>query len=137
MYIDRIKSFVKKIFDQIKSVIDDTCIKTFNLRGNNINQAIDFFELGMLDESYNRLKIILTLWPDDDYAKYLLGLLYIFDRNNEKSVQLLKTVKAYRVDYAKKLISIIEANKVEKIIDKYLETLSLYEVENEIYKIKL
>lgn len=136
-YITNIRLFFKNFIDRIKGSINSLLAKIFHLRESNLSQAVDFIELGMTDEAFNRLRIILTLWPDEEQAKYLMGLLNIFARENEKALKYFNEIKNYKIPYIHKLIGIVEKNKYEKIIDVYKETFSLYEVENEIYKIKI
>jgi tetratricopeptide (TPR) repeat protein len=137
MYINKIRIFFGKIFSDIKSEIGSIGSRTFNLKEYNLNQAIDFFELGMLSESYNRLKIMLKLWSNDEQVRYLLGLLYLINRDNDKAINYFKNITNFKPEYSKKIIEIIKANKTEKIIDVYVDSPSLYKIENEIQKIKL
>jgi hypothetical protein len=137
MYIGKIGGFFSKIFAKIKEAIDDINFKIFNLQEYNLNQAIDFFELGMLGESHNRLKIMTKLWPDNEQVKYLLGVVHVINRDDDDALNCLNSIFKFKFEYSKKIIEIIKANKTEKIIDVYADSFSLYRIENEIQKIKL
>lgn len=137
MKVTKIRNYLKTLKLKISNSFKEIKIKVNNLRGVNICQAIDYFELGMLSECHNRLKIILKLWPDDDYAKYLTGLLYTINRDNDDAIKYLESVKDFKKDYSEKLINIIRSNKSEKIINMYQESFNLYDVENKISEIQI
>lgn len=127
-YITNLKVKVIEYFGNIKAKLN-------NLRGVNIGQAVDYFELGMLNECYNRLKIILKLWPNDDYAKYLMGLLYTINRDNDEALKYLESIEGFKKSYSEKLVNIIRSNKSEKLINAYQESFNLHNVENKISEI--
>lgn len=137
MVIGKIKKYLKDSIAKAKVVLAETKIKVRNLKDNNIYLATDYFEYGILGECKNRLKIILRLWPNNDYAEYLLGLVYILNRENEKAIKYLKKVKGEKQGYAAKLIDIIGNNKAEKIIDVYKANQSLSNLEGIINDAKL
>ncbi|MDR1499276.1 MAG: hypothetical protein LBS34_03240 [Rickettsiales bacterium] len=134
---EKIKNSIGVMDNTVSEVFRKIKVRTPNLKGYNMTQAVDYIELGMVDEAYNRLKIIIKLWPDDDYAKYLMGLLCIFIRDNKKALKFFGDIKDFRNDQVKRLVKVIEANRVEKIIERYRSTLNLYEIENEIQKIEI
>lgn len=137
MVIGKIKKYLKDSIAKAKVVLAETKIKVRNLKDNNIYLATDYFEYGILGECKNRLKIILRLWPNNDYAEYLLGLVYILNREDEKAIKHLKKVKEEKQKYATKLIDIIGNNKAEKIIDAYKANQSLSNLESVIDNVKL
>lgn len=137
MVIGKIKKYLKDSIAKAKVVLAETKMKAKNLKDNNIYLATDYFEYGILGECKNRSKIILRLWPNNDHAEYLLGLVYILNRENEKAIKHLKKVKEEKQKYATKLIDIIGNNKVEKIIDTYKANQSLSNLESVIDNVKL
>ena len=98
---------------------------------------MDFFEVGMLGECKNRLKIASILWPNDKYIKYLLSIVYLICREREKGIKLLKTINDYENTRVKKLIKMLEKDKILKVINEYEKTLNLQMVENEIDKMQI
>ena len=137
MIIDRIRKYFKESMSKTKVVLAETKTKVKNLKDNNIYLATDYFEYGILGECENRLKIILRLWPNDDFAEYLLGLVYILDREDAKAIKYLEKVKGEKQKYAVKLIDMMNSNKIEKIIDSYKADQNLSNLENTIYAIKI
>lgn len=133
-YINSVKILFEKYKYEIKDNVKTFVAKVFNIKENNLTQAIDFIEVGMLDEGFNRLRIILTLWPNNENAKYLMGLIYIFMRENEKAIKYLKDIEYYKIDYIEKLINLAENNKTERVIEAYKKNFSLYDVEGEVYE---
>lgn len=137
MIIDKIRKYLKEFIAKAKVILVETKIKFKNLKDNNIYLATDYFEYGILGECKNRLKIILRLWPGNDYAEYLLGLVYILNREDAKAIEYLKKVEGEKQKYAVKMIDIIDNNKVEKIIDIYKSNQNLSNLENTIYDVKI
>ncbi len=136
-FINKMRIFTTNYAKQFKYKLSIVSGKFEYLKINNLSQAVEFIEFGMVKESYHRLKIILTLWPNEEQAKYLLALVYILLRENKKASNLLKDIKNYKVNYSEKLLDIINKNKVEKIIETYKSTYNINEIENEIYKIAI
>lgn len=137
MFIGKIRKYLKESIDNIKLVLSETKVKIRNLEENNIDLATDYFEYGILGECKNRLKIILRLWPNDSYAKYLLSLVYILSRENNKALKYLESVVGEKQKYARKLVDIINFNKSEKIIDAYKVDQNLSNLESIIDNVKL
>lgn len=137
MKITKIRGYISNLKIKVVEYFGNVKTKVNNLRGVNIGQAVDYFELGMLNECHNRLKIILRLWPNDDYAKYLMGLLYTINRDNDDALKYLESVKDFKKSYSEKLINIIRSNKSEKVINAYQESFNLYNVENKISEIQI
>lgn len=136
-YINNIRTLIEKYKYKAQDTFKTFMAKVFNIKENNLTQAVDFIEVGMIDEGYNRLRIILTLWPNNENAKYLMALIHIFIRENEKALKYLREIEYYKVDYINKLIELVEKNKTERIIETYKNTFSLYDVESEVYAIKI
>ncbi len=136
-FLNKIKVFTENYTEKFKDKLNIISGKLTYLKTNNLSQAVELIEVGMVKESYYRLKIILTLWPDEDQAKYLLSLVYIFLRENEKALESLKEIKEYKMGCVEKLVDVINKNKIEKIIETYKNTYNIYEIENEIYKIAI
>lgn len=136
-FIGKMRVFASNCSRKFRQEINALVGKFSYLKINNLAQAIEFLELGMVDESQRRLKIILTLWSKEEQAKYLIAIVNVLLRENDKALRYLNEIKEYKVDCAKKLINIIEQNKFEKIIETYKETYSLSDIEDEIYKIEI
>jgi tetratricopeptide (TPR) repeat protein len=105
---------------------------------HNMGQAIDYFDLGMLDECYTRLRIILKLWPKNEHARYLIGLVCACAEEGEEALKHLNQLADPNHSQAQRLIRIIEAGMAPELIaKKYLENSSLDAIENEIRKAPL
>jgi hypothetical protein len=102
-----------------------------------MSQAIDYFDIGMLDECHTRLKIILKIWPKNEQARYLLGLTCVCGEETEEALKYLNYVDGHYQEQAQRLIRIIESGMSELVVKKYLENTSLFAIENEIKEILL
>ncbi|MDR2777839.1 MAG: hypothetical protein LBB24_03660 [Rickettsiales bacterium] len=137
MWVQKIKEYLGNLIGFVSAILNDLRVKWFNLYRNNISQAVDYFSLGMLYECHSRLKIILKMWPNDEHAKYLLGLFYVCVGEEQNAVKYLGQVNGFKRDQAQKLLSLIEAGKSGVVVEKYLENPSLEAVEGEIEKVTL
>lgn len=137
MYMDKIRVISDKIKNKIGQLFKNIKIHISFLKENNMAQAIDFFEVGVLEECKNRLKIILKLWPNDESAKYLLSIVYLISRDREKAIKILKTIKYYKKDRVEKMILMLEKDRIKKVIDEYIKSFSLEKVESEIDAIQI
>lgn len=137
MRFSALKEYLDEFWNYVRSTLSQVKNKLENLEENNIDLAIDYFEYGILNECKSRLKIILRLWPNDNYAKYLLGLVYMLYREDEKALKYLKDVNGEKQKYAEKLINIINFNKTEKVIDIYKINQELFKLESAIDNVKL
>ena len=135
MYIKRVKGIIDNLVDKIRDFFKDVYLSLYFLKENNIAQAVDFFEVGLLEECKNRLRIAIKLWPKDDYIKYLLSIVYLLSRDRNDAIELLKTINNFNKKRVDKMIILLEKDKIKRVIDKYIDTFNLYEVENEIDKI--
>jgi tetratricopeptide (TPR) repeat protein len=137
MWFKKIRGFFANSGNFLAAAVDNIRVKWSNLESYNISQVTDYFEIGMYGECYNRLKIILSIWPRNSYARYLMGLLHIFDGNYEKAKKCLERVDGYKRDYAQKLLTIIDSGKSESITSGYREYHDLDSIEDEIKNIAL
>lgn len=135
MYVEKVRYFYNKIKTVAISKFDNIKLYCSFLKENNVAQAFDFFEIGLLDECANRLSIIVKLWPDDQRAKYLLSIVYVINKERVKAYKLLKTIENYEPQRVEKMIHIILNSRLDRIFDKYVETFNLQEVEREIDKL--
>ena len=135
MYIEKVRNYYNKIKTITITKFNDIKLYFSFLKENNVAQAVDFFETGLLDECENRLKIIVRLWPDDQQVKYLLSIVYIIEKERVKAHKILKTIDDYEPQRVEKMLYIIKNSRLDKIIDRYVETFNLQEVESEIDKL--
>lgn len=135
MYIEKVRNYYNKIKTITITKFNDIKLYFSFLKENNVAQAVDFFETGLLDECENRLRIIVRLWPDDQQVKYLLSIVYIIEKERVKAHKILKTIDDYEPQRVEKMLYIIKNSRLDKIIDKYVETFNLQEVESEIDKL--
>jgi tetratricopeptide (TPR) repeat protein len=137
MWFQKIRGFSTGIKDFLTDAVESVSLKWSNLESYNMSQVMDYFEIGMHDECYNRLKIILNIWPRNSLARYLIGLLYLFDGNHGKAKKYLGKVRGLKEDYAQKLLAIIDGGKSESIVSSYMEYHDLDSIEDEIRNIVL
>lgn len=135
MYIEKVRNYYNKIKTITITKFNDIKLYFSFLKENNVAQAVDFFETGLLDECENRLRIIVRLWPDDQQIKYLLSIVYIIEKERVKAHKILKTIDDYEPQRVEKMLYIIKNSRLDKIIDRYVETFNLQEVESEIDKL--
>lgn len=135
MYIEKVRNYYNKIKTITITKFNDIKLYFSFLKENNVAQAVDFFETGLLDECENRLRIIVRLWPDDQQVKYLLSIVYIIEKERVKAHKILKTIDDYEPQRVEKMLYIIKNSRLDKIIDRYVETFNLQEVESEIDKL--
>ena len=135
MYIEKVRNYYNKIKTITITKFNDIKLYFSFLKENNVAQAVDFFETGLLDECENRLRIIVRLWPDDQPIKYLLSIVYIIEKERVKAHKILKTIDDYEPQRVEKMLYIIKNSRLDKIIDRYVETFNLQEVESEIDKL--
>ncbi|MDR2778558.1 MAG: hypothetical protein LBB13_03635 [Rickettsiales bacterium] len=137
MWFQKVRDFFNSCRNFLINGIENLRLKWSNLESNNIGQIMDYFEIGMFDECYSRLGIVLSIWPKNNHAKYLKGLLCILDGNHNKAKKYLRQVEGLKKDYAQKLLSIIDNDKFESIVSSYIEYHDLDSIENEIRNIEL
>lgn len=135
MYIEKVRNYYNKIKTITIAKFNDVKLYFSFLKENNMAQAFDFFETGLLDECENRLRIIVRLWPDDQQAKYLLSVVYVIERERIKAHKLLKSINNYEPQRVEKMLYIIKNSRLDRIFDKYVKTFNLQEVESEIDKL--
>jgi hypothetical protein len=137
MWFQGIRNLFGNFKNFLAAAVDSVLLKWSNLESYNMGQAMDYFEIGLCDECYNRLKIVLSLWPKNNYARYMMGLLCIFDENYEKARKYLEQVDGPRKDNAQKLLAILRSGKSGSIVSSYREYHDLASVEDEIRSIAL
>lgn len=137
--LSKIRDYLGNLKNKIAEIFRDLKGKFANLQEVNRGLAVDYLETGMIGECRNRLRIILKLWSDDDYARYLMALVQIMYRENAKALEYLKSMRVFERDgleeLVKKLITLVETNKTERLIELYRRDSNLSSVENEIFKI--
>lgn len=138
MFFNNIKNVINTSFLKLKETYESVRLKTFLLENNNLSVAFRFFNMGEVNECINRLKIIGKLWPDNETARYLLGVCYILVRKCDKAVEVFENLKDYKPDMVEILLKLAKENKSKKVIDSYLESeFSLTGIEDEIKKISI
>ncbi|MDR1426041.1 MAG: hypothetical protein LBI70_03585 [Rickettsiales bacterium] len=135
MWIQKIKEYLVKLVDSLKSTFSTIRSKWSNLYGNNLSQAIEYFDFGMPYECYSRLKIILKIWPNDERAIYLLGLLCVCVENDEEAMKYLSKLDSLGRESVQKLVRVVQMGKSGIIAKKYSENPNLDAVEYEISNI--
>lgn len=137
MYISKIRNFFSLARRNFSKIYQNIKIQFLFLKENNLAQALDYFELGILDECKNRLKIMTKMWPDDEYVKYLLSIVLLLNRDRYSAIKLLNSIKDYKPYITDKLIKLLEQDRILKIIRVYEDTHDLIKVENEIEAIQI
>jgi tetratricopeptide (TPR) repeat protein len=135
MWVQKLREYLADLVDNIKNVLNNLRLRWLNMYSHNMGQAVDYFDLGMLDECYTRLRIILKIWPKNEYAMYLLGLVYVCGGEMEEALEYLSQIIGSDQERAQRLIRIVETGKGELLSKKYIENPDLDVIENEIKKI--